>query len=398
MDSECNGGFCLSEALSGLPGGQCSEDCSATSTCSDPGSICVDAGILICLKTCDPMTPGSCGAPPTLDCVDLQPSGGGCLALCSTNTDCTVAGNVCHSDGSCAVPENCTNGADDDGDGSADCTDPDCESDPACAIGPTGAACDADNQCTGGICFDETTNDLPGGMCSEDCSTTFTCSDSTATCYDLGGGSDFCLRDCDPNTPGSCGAPSTLECIANPGSTLGGICIPGCTSNADCTVSGHVCKTDATCGVPENCTNMVSDDVDGAVDCEDSECSMTATCASVCATPTTLTLNVAANGNTVGGTNGSLSSCQLSGGHERVFVVNPTSPATRTITHASATDQGFSVRATCNNPNSEFACQDAQGGGLNEVGMVDVTAGVPITIIVDAFQPGEEGPFTLTIN
>ena len=150
--------------------------------------------------------------------------------------------------------------------------------------------------------------------------------------------------------------------------------------------------------MPENCTNGVSDDNDAAVDCEDGECAAAANCTSICANPTTLTLGVPANGNATGGTNGTLGSCQVSGGHERIFVFNPTTTATRTVTLVSATDQGFYVRSTCNDPGSELFCQDANLGGTNEVHTVAVTAGTPIIIVVDAFQPGDEGAFTLTIN
>jgi len=253
-----------------------------------------------------------------------------------------------------------------------------------------------DTQCNGGLCFAEATSDLPGGLCSEDCTSSGTCTDATAS-FSFGA-SDFCLRDCDPNVAGSCGSPSTLTCLPVTGSALGGACFPECTSAADCTVAGNVCKADTTCGVTEICNNAINDDNDAAVDCEDSECETTAGCASSCASPTVLTLNVTVNGNTVGGTNNLLGSCQSSGSHERVFQFTPATTGNRTITLTSATDQGFYVRSTCNTGASELVCEDAVAGGTNEVATVAVTAGVPIFIVVDGFQPGEEGPFTIRVN
>src|SRR4030095_1581147 len=43
------------------------------------------------------------------------------------------------------VAEDCTNGTDDDGDGLADCNDPNCSTDPACSLEVSGSGCNLDN-------------------------------------------------------------------------------------------------------------------------------------------------------------------------------------------------------------------------------------------------------------
>ncbi|MBL8744252.1 MAG: hypothetical protein JNK04_24265 [Myxococcales bacterium] len=141
-DTDCDGGICLSEDLTGFPGGMCSEDCTSAGSCTAAGSSCVDlfdTGDLFCLRDCDPATAGSCGSPATLSCFDVNgaPQGGLCVAICDMNNDCTVAGNECQfePEGYCAPPEVCDNDTDDDFDGDTDCGDADCAALPECAAG-----------------------------------------------------------------------------------------------------------------------------------------------------------------------------------------------------------------------------------------------------------------------
>jgi cysteine-rich repeat protein len=69
-----------------------------------------------------------------------------------------------------------------------------------------------------------------------------------------------------------------------------------------------------------------------------------------------------------------------------------------TLTLSSATDQGIHVRSDCADENSELGCADDFLGGSQETLSLAAQAGQPLAIFVDAFEPGEEGPFTLTLS
>lgn len=135
--------LCLSEAVTGFPGGFCSDYCDA----SDPLSCGFDAfcqdfnfppdtdnpNLGLCLILCDVLDVGGCreGYECFDDNGDLL---GVCAPSCDEDADCPDIGN-CNLDlGLCTPPEDCNNGVDDDGDRLADCipdlqgeTDADCD-------------------------------------------------------------------------------------------------------------------------------------------------------------------------------------------------------------------------------------------------------------------------------
>jgi len=87
-----------------------------------------------------------------------------CNDVCDTASNSTVDGAFAYYwpsvapylDPTPCVPstENCTNGTDDDCDGLADCSDPDCSADPACqgGCGGNGASCSSGADCCSGNC------------------------------------------------------------------------------------------------------------------------------------------------------------------------------------------------------------------------------------------------------
>lgn len=119
--------------------------------------------------------------------------------------------------------------------------------------------------------------------------------------------------------------------------------------------------------------------------------------APVCNAATTITLGDT-NGNTATGqATAALSSTCGGGGSEIVYKYTPATSGMLSLTLASATDQGIHVRTDCLDSTSEIGCADVNLGGTNETLMVPVTANTAVTITVDAYSAGDEGPFTLTL-
>jgi cysteine-rich repeat protein len=120
-----------------------------------------------------------------------------------------------------------------------------------------------------------------------------------------------------------------------------------------------------------------------------------------------LAANAGANaGDTTGGTeffsvadDGAGCTFGAGGGAEVLFTFTPATDGPLSLTLASATDQGVYVLTDCVDTGSIIGCQDLQIGGTDEVlNIANAIGGVPLTIIVDAFAAGDEGPFTLTIQ
>ncbi len=100
--------------------------------------------------------------------------------------------------------------------------------------GRVGEACRADADCGAGeLCVGE----FPGGYCTADCGST-DCPSGSA-CVQVDRATFLCLAECDPTSADPCRA--GYGCTTDPG--LGNVCIPGCTTNADCP-SGLECDED----------------------------------------------------------------------------------------------------------------------------------------------------------
>jgi cysteine-rich repeat protein len=114
----------------------------------------------------------------------------------------------------------------------------------------------------------------------------------------------------------------------------------------------------------------------------------------VCLSPTVAALGANA-GDTAGAADASDSLCST--GPENVWQFAPAMTGTLTITVNSATDQGVSVRTACSDRGTEILCADDEVGGVDEILAVPVTAAVDVTIIVEAFNVGGVGPYTMTL-
>lgn len=408
VNGDCLGKACFDETSTGWPSGGCTAACDVrapTCTVGSTTGACLDdgTGAGVCILTCTKVGGSECG--PAYECNDLAGNGTVlvCLPACTTNAQCPTVGTCDAMQGFCIAPEvDCENGMDDDGDGFIDCEDAtSCQGTAACKPGATdtGHPCAAATDCkaTGGdpFCFDEPTQGFPKGYCSEYCDlTTDDCTSVGALCVDakLDSGNGLCVLGC--TTVADCPTPG-YECRDVGGQKA---CLPACTLDSQCSM---FCNSDTgNCStMDESCANGTDDDADGFTDCEDLDCA--ATCSPMvtmaCLAPAAaLASNMA---DTTAGPNLFAATCTGGGSHEAIYSITPGvlgDVGTLSLVLISATDQGIYVRTACGDGTTELGCSDLQGGGIDESLEVDVKGGVPVTLFVDGFSPGGEGPFTLT--
>ncbi len=156
--------------------------------------------------------------------------------------------------------ENCVNGSDDNGDGLADCEDPQCVAHAACI--PM-----REMNCANGV------DDDDDGFidCSDpDCQQSIECGATRElSCHDGVDNDSDGFTDCEDD---DCAEACTEVCndeIDNDGDLLVDCSDPDCAGKAGCP------------GTTEVCSNGVDDDDDGDVDCEDSDCAGRPMCTSV---------------------------------------------------------------------------------------------------------------------
>ena len=192
------------------------------------------------------------------------------------------------------VSENCTNGADDDGDGAADCADSDCAAAPGCqtsaCTSPTTIQC---GQTVNGTTVGKSTMFTTYGSCTGDWT-------------EAGGEIAYALR------PGNGQAVTVNLTMGSAASDLDVFLSKGTCSNTACSATSaneagqaealtftadgstyyiivdtfnnagaFTLTSTCTGGTPaENCGNGLDDDGDGRADCADADCASTAACQS----------------------------------------------------------------------------------------------------------------------
>ncbi len=280
-DAQCDDGLCLSEEITGFPGGACTSGCLTDAECGGGRAVCSNNGF--CDVTCD--TPADCPRSSVHACYF-----GSCFSRCFDDGDCSD-GRVCNAlSGQCVDRvEGLPNGT--------PCTDDEqCESDicrenvcaSLCTLGgpdvcPAGQACaeffvdgtrlcldactdnadcppgtscgsyvtepdlfvcipgeDAtpriDDACAtaadcdfdGGLCFDDATTFAPaGGICAYECAGDADCPTDETSCE---GG--FCFIGCD--TRSDCNRPAVHACYF-------GLCLGRCYRDDDC-ATGRTCN------------------------------------------------------------------------------------------------------------------------------------------------------------
>jgi hypothetical protein len=196
-------------------------DCAGAPACPPP--MCGD-GVVTFPETCDPPDGVSCGP----SCTLLNEIG-----RCTNGVDDDNDGLVdcadpdCASDPACAIPtEICQNGlVDDDFNGFADCADPACMGTTTCTpgAGAVGTICTNHSDCAAASGSPACITDLnglayPGGYCSEFCVLARPACAAGASCKDLGIGNGFglCLDDCG-GASGGCRTGYTCKRVGNGG-------------------------------------------------------------------------------------------------------------------------------------------------------------------------------------
>jgi cysteine-rich repeat protein len=285
-----------------------------------------------------------------------------------------------------------------------------------CAIVDTTTACVAGDVCALGngaqsTCHQQCTIFAadPGCPAATDCTYNSLCVDATGT---------------DPAAiDGLCDAAAAFAAPCGPSAgAYRGLCFNDV--DGDPLVCGQLCRLapgfDTDCPVAQYCSDAFGQDlgvcrndpvcgngtVEEGEECDDSNTTPGDGCdaacveelAFYCANPLTAILGDNM-GDTSDGSSVITSTCTSGDANkEKIYTFTPALTGTLTLTLASATDQGLNVRDACDDDTTEVSCVDIEVGGTDEVLDVQVTAGTPITIIVDGYSSfGDAGPYILTL-
>ena len=222
--ADCDGGWCLTEADSGYPGGFCGVECQGPEDCESLGCVDVFGG----QKTCLPICLGDQDCRKEYMCLPTAPDRGACFAHCTKDEDCPVVGEcypwlgICMGD----VPG-----------------------------GENGAACTTDANCKG-YCAREADTGAPGGVCVSICSPSkIACPGDDACVWQLSpylGTANVCLPvfvpqvDCRPEY-----APLVaIKFLIGVDPQPVGVCQPACRGPADC-ASGTCNRYSGLCDDPQ---------------------------------------------------------------------------------------------------------------------------------------------------
>ena len=334
------------------------------------------------------------------DCNDLNPNvHPGLAEACSDAAD-----NDCNGVADCLDPacinvpdcgctpdpagENCSNGIDDDCDTTVDCNDAECIGTPACGCAPSETNCDDgidddcddlidcdDSDCSGTVnCTCQATTELCSNDADEDCDLLVDCADPdcfgafACTCQPPGVPEicgDNIDNDCDllvDCADGDCAASASCQdCIPE-------ICDNGvdddCDDLIDC--ADDACAFAPNCTpVPEICNNSLDDDNDGLIDCSDPDCSNNPLCAlqgANCLTAKVITGPGTYTGDTTGFVSNYAGACG-GGAGEAVYQLTITQPSfVHLDTIGTSFDSVLHVRHGDCDVGVEIACDDDSGG------------------------------------
>jgi hypothetical protein len=275
LDPDCAAACAGGTVATGAP---CTSQQQCASTGADPACVPEQFGWTegYCTERCDPAAQTGCTG--TAVCVSFGEPRGYCLkpctgrADCRTGYDCSLVLETEEGSGTtvrACVPEetDCEDLRDTDSDGLADCSDSDCADDPACTNGtlPAGSECTSTSQCqaTAGadpVCIGEATAGWPRGMCSEFCvpGTDTGCA-AGFECVALEGlVNGICVQTC-PAAPCRAGYACREWSDTDPST----VCVPGCTTNAQCPVTGTCDDGNCVVGACGNNNREGTEECDG---------------------------------------------------------------------------------------------------------------------------------------
>ncbi|WP_437929775.1 hypothetical protein WMF37_11145 [Sorangium sp. So ce291] len=262
---------------------------------------------------------------------------------------------------------------------------------------PDGAACTEDAECAGNFCHRETFDGWPGGYCISSCEHTGGTCPGDGVCIDSGGNGHLCYGAC--TTASDC-RPG-YACLPAEDGTLS--CRPACTEDAQCPALGRCEVSTGQCRIFEaTCDDAEDNDGDAAVDCRDDDCEEACAELATAACAAALPLLPEVSGDTSLGTNAFAGDCLGVGtgeGREEVYLFTPPEgqAGTLSVVLESDTDHAVYARSACADPDpdSELACADLAERWVPELLEVPLSAGESVSLVVDAFVPGDEGPYTL---
>lgn len=378
--------------------------------------------------------------------------------------DALCGGDDCNDQNPRANPhqsEDCTDGADNDCNGVADCNDPACTAGACgCSAGAAEEVCDdgADNDCDGFVdCFDGDCmgtsacgcdeSEICGNGIDDDCDGLVDCDSpdcaqkQECTCGTL---DEICFghldEDCDglidcadpdciatgacgctlPARPEQCGRFGDEDCdglldCADPDCSGDAACADctaeDCANGKDDDCDGTIDCADSSCrfelrckAADELCQNGIDDDHDGAIDCWDSECASNPACIakhSTCVSP----FAVRASGAYVGDTTGFVGSaesthCGGTDAGEAVFRLTVTAPVVVSLdTVGSSFDDILYVRRGSCSLGRELACDDDSADSARAAKLaLGVLQPGDYYIFVDGFRPAQQGAYVLNVD
>ncbi len=279
---------------------------------------------------------------------------------------------------SVGTTEICNNGVDDDGDGLADCADPDCRPLPECQMCmPTGPE-------VGRACLDGVDNDCNGLV---------DCADPRCTTLP-----QCCRPDRPERDPMAC-----LDGVDNDCNGLIDCADPGCQGLGVCCTPSGPENTDAAC------SDRRDNDCDGQVDCADPGCAMTAPCRpppppnDVCASAQPIGVPTTVQGRTTGATNDytpvtvGFPGCRGGAGPDVVysFTILRGIPLVIETTAADFDTVIYVRRGDCSG-GPQAACNDDFQGTRSRVAF-NAAPGTYF-VFVDGFGTGSQGTFTLRVS
>lgn len=279
--------------------------------------------------------------------------------------------------------------------------------------GPTGPSkigdeCVTDADCDDdvGLCITQPTSGFPKGYCTALCDGDVDCGEGV--CFE-DAQTPFCVFPCSDTS--DCRAGYGCQFISE--GTSSDACFPGCTANSDCATPAE-CITDEAdgnfgfCIEDEVCDDDTDNDLDGRPDCTDSDCIAVNPCLEQIATACSAAgaFTTPSSGDTTSGDN-LFAPVNCSGttntgfGNELLF--NYTAAATGQL-HIEAAPNGADIvlyaRALCAGDatgDTMLDCaDDPQDGAATEIIDIGVLQDQTVTIFVDSWQPGNEGPYALT--
>ncbi|WP_437969720.1 hypothetical protein WMF04_10700 [Sorangium sp. So ce260] len=256
---------------------------------------------------------------------------------------------------------------------------------------PDGAACTDDAMCAGSFCNREDLNGWPAGYCISSCEHTGGTCPGNGVCIESGSNGHLCYGACATSSdcrPGYACTPAADGSLS---------CRPACTEDAHCPTRGRCNVSTGLCRIYEaSCADGEDNDRDAAVDCRDDDCDEACIAHVAEACTAARPALPEASGDTSLGTNAFDAYCTGAGREDvYLFVAPEEQSGTLSVVLESDTDHGLYVRGVCEDPDTELDCADRAYGGIVESLEVVLSAGESVSLVVDAEEPGDEGPYTL---